>query len=649
MASKEDETTSYDFPCFVCHVLHAMLVVVHLSLVGVAVHHMEHNLILPITSTTDEYPIISSASMQAFYTLYTTSLVYVTQHVSLLRYSRRRQSLTSIHDLSGARAGFGLALNCLWEQLHRATSPLTIVAVAIYFLAITIVHVASSSIIQFQTFNGTVRVSAPTTLGWPTISAARSSPFDYPHDVLPDDLRHFSMYGVDWNTVWSVAPYIDRIPSMTRAGLADGIIYDVFSSQSGTGNASVGGTRIDTDCSFATGLVQDDLIWPGWTKSNYGLQKHLGAVPWKDQVLFHPRSLKGRELTFVITTAIDESPEVLQKAVIPMNWTMSGVGDLPPPSQARTTMLLTPPKFSTAPQKVFDPDTWSPSRYALSDSPGLLISNWVWFGMFFATQVGPQICSSAANGCYSLSTSEIFLMQLLNITPSTRMPNNPAYSSNTTPSVILTLQEIEDGVSNLLARCVWTGLLGKEGGGFERSTGSTLITEFVLQLHLNINWIPLSFALSASIALFIAELYLTRAVTNGTNRKGAVKGLGMLELIWLASHSSELRDGIGPVENPNIDHLRTAGMFNVCFADIRGKEGSGGENLGGLPVPPQQELDSYELRSFGSTDCTLITIDSDATTNDHTIIDHNSPFPDPGDDESTFEIPYTFSSKHSSL
>ncbi|KAH7918200.1 hypothetical protein BV22DRAFT_1134771 [Leucogyrophana mollusca] len=112
------------------------------------------------------------------------------------------------------------------------------------------------------------------------------------------------------------------------------------------------------------------------------------------------------------------------------------------------------------------------------------------------------------------------------------------------------------------------GQLGEVGGGFDHSIGSATITQLVLETRLNINWIPLSFALSASIILLILAIWMTRTDSENQPKANAVTSGGVLELIWLASRMPAMRDAIGRVDSPNINDLRAAGRFDVLLADV---------------------------------------------------------------------------------
>ncbi|KAH7925717.1 hypothetical protein BV22DRAFT_410219 [Leucogyrophana mollusca] len=97
-----------------------------------------------------------------------------------------------------------------------------------------------------------------------------------------------------------------------------------------------------------------------------------------------------------------------------------------------------------------------------------------------------------------------------------------------------------------------------------------------LQFRLNINILPVSFGLGASIILFIL-VFLMALVHNpggiSSADKPAVGSAGILQLIWLSSRHSQVRERIAEVENPSDDNLRRAGLFKASLGvEPPGKE-----------------------------------------------------------------------------
>ncbi|KAG2344926.1 hypothetical protein BDR05DRAFT_989091 [Suillus weaverae] len=151
------ENESESFSACTCYVLHGMLVMIHIVFVMSYIFHWEHRVTLPFTPmNTDFWPVVLSASLQAFYTLYTAVLVFLTQRLAISRALIRRLKLTAIHDISGAWAGIGSALSSVWKQADIPASLWATTAVTAYLVCISVLHVTSSTLLQFQTFNSSM-------------------------------------------------------------------------------------------------------------------------------------------------------------------------------------------------------------------------------------------------------------------------------------------------------------------------------------------------------------------------------------------------------------------------------------------------------------------------------------------------------------
>ncbi|KAH7920956.1 hypothetical protein BV22DRAFT_1132656 [Leucogyrophana mollusca] len=574
-----------------CYTLHIVLVALHLCLVGFAFHHTEHTVIIPITAHTSVLTTALSASLQAFYTLYTALLVYVTQRVSLLRRLSQRQMLTTVHDVTGAWSGLGAAFDTLWQQTKVVASPLGVFSVTAYLLGITALHITSSSILQFQNFNSTLTTSVPTAVGWPDPSV--------------------SFTGFNWSTIASLAPFVKNLSGFSNAGLANGTVYDVLlDSASGTGNTTVNATSVTTSCAVVSGwnYEPNGTYLYIYTDEMDMVGSALFSIPWKDQVLWLDTKGDGfneNVLTFIVTTALNGSSALLDSAVVPLNWTYV----LLPPNSSNG--ILSGPFSSELKMFVVSCNTSLVSTSAIVDVrsnellsvafQGPLSSSWTiaslssmyfrtrevandtWLSSLYLSQrmldaLLPTICTASEEGCagYQPGVLDVYLMRSLGMNASQINPASyttfPINTGNTTPSFTLSVDQMEMGLSRVLATAIWTaGQLGEASGGFNHSIGSATITEPVLEMRLNINWIPLLLALAASIVLLVLAIQMTCVGSGEPRRSNLVNNTGVLELIWLASRLPELRDGIGEVEDPNTDDLRAAGMFNVLLANINGK------------------------------------------------------------------------------
>ncbi|KAH7917472.1 hypothetical protein BV22DRAFT_935569 [Leucogyrophana mollusca] len=481
-----------------CYILHAALVVLHLCLAAVAIRHEEHKAIVAITAESNVLTTALSASLQAFYTLYTVILVYTTQRLAISRHISQRQPLTATHDAIGAWVGLGSALDSLRKQTKLATRPLGIISVTAYLLCTAGLHITSSSIMQFQNFNSSETVSIPTAHGWPD---------DAWFSAMVGEMTNSSLSNT-WTTISSLAPVVGNISAVSTAGLTNGTIYDVLSPNTGIGNASVDAVTVTAHCGLLSGADCTDII-----PTN---------LPWKDQVLF--TGADQNTITFRVTTALNGNLTTLNKAVIPGNWSYMEPG---PPSIVKYALLntyLVTCNVSILPtEAIVDvqsnklisitsqiPSSWPQWTAAYPSFPSAPL-NESWAGYPFVWSSSPAsdvtvlirdalcVLAPVNTTCgYTLTTTESYLMQLIGLNTSQINPdavdeNAAAFDSDTTPTFTLSADQMENVLSQLLASAIWTaGTLGEANSGFDRSTGSANITQPTLAMRLNINWVPVS-------------------------------------------------------------------------------------------------------------------------------------------------------------
>ena len=75
----------------------------------------------------------------------------------------------------------------------------------------------------------------------------------------------------------------------------------------------------------------------------------------------------------------------------------------------------------------------------------------------------------------------------------------------------------------------------------------------------------------------------------------SVTGTSVLECLWLEAHSAPIHTRMETIEEPHLDKLRTAGMFDVCLGDV---------GRSSYPEATQPILESAEVTS-SEPDCVL--------------------------------------------
>ncbi|KAH7925015.1 hypothetical protein BV22DRAFT_1195502 [Leucogyrophana mollusca] len=608
-----------------CYSLHVLLVVIHCVLLGLAIRHVEHRLVFAITSKSSTTTTILSVSLQSFYTVYTATMLFVTQRVALSRALSQRQKLTALHDTSGAWTGLGSALFSMWQQTSVAASTWRTSAIVAYLTCISILHITSSSIIQLQTFDNIVSVKVPTAVGWPDPSADLSN--------------------MHWSSISSLVPLIPFYADST-AGVSNDTVYDILSPNDATGNATVNATTVRITCGliptanfsylFDPDLdtsVHEYIYGPPSSSSTYNETydgRMIGfypvTVPWKNQVLFYPSMyalFSESPLLFLVSASIETASSLNTEVALRMNWTYSNNASL---LQEEIDVYLVGCSLSTLSHNA-TVDVQSNKLLEVSPIPERPSRQWSildWTPVTVPTSVTdawtsePFIQALPANmsmvcdelsyygqDCYSPTVLDVYFMESLGFNETvwsadTADTSGPIQNEATNvyadliPLVSVgTVEEFENSLSNMFALFIW--IAGQFGGGdvgqgFQRSDGETTAVQPVLEWRLNINPIPVSSPLSkfSTLIFFLGDLKLSVAMAaslialglaaqmirrtgHGLHQDPKVQSFGVLELIWLAARVPALKEGMETVEDPTTENLRIAGMFDVCFGEVFGE------------------------------------------------------------------------------
>ncbi|KAG2757956.1 hypothetical protein P692DRAFT_20710186 [Suillus brevipes Sb2] len=282
----------------------------HIALIVSYICRWEHRVTLPFTPrNTDFWSVVLSASLQAFYTA--TVLVFLTQRLALSRALRHRLKLTSIHDISGAWSGLGSALSSVWKQTAIRASVWTTTAVTAYLVCISVLHVTSSTLLQFQTFNTTMATNVSTTLGWVDISN--------PYVPWAD---------INWGTVTASLPAISQFSGIVSPGLSNSTVYDIPQTTSVVGLVTVNATTVTSSCglipnvtysqnnntahaSFGNGSVLFLTISPPWMDQIQVLQFEAGLA------MNDPPSALPSVL-LMVSTLLEIEPSVQKEVAVPV-------------------------------------------------------------------------------------------------------------------------------------------------------------------------------------------------------------------------------------------------------------------------------------------------------------------------------------------
>ncbi|KAG1751976.1 hypothetical protein EDD22DRAFT_240995 [Suillus occidentalis] len=173
--------------------------------------------------------------------------------------------------------------------------------------------------------------------------------------------------------------------------------------------------------------------------------------------------------------------------------------------------------------------------------------------------------------------------------------NLPAQRHDQYPlsNVTLSPDKLEAAIARVTAQLIWTaGRIGTSNGGFDYGSGTAYIDEQIISLRLNINLLPLLFAISASVIMTTLALCMTRAFDASSDIQAIIPNTGALQLLWMGHHSAPVSDVLDDVKHPTEDNLRRAGVIDICFAKTTSDETETEELRG--------STDSLSLRSGDS-------------------------------------------------
>ncbi|KAG1736318.1 hypothetical protein EDB19DRAFT_1910270 [Suillus lakei] len=484
----------------------------------------EHHVTLKFTPTnTDFWPVVLSASLQAFYTLYTAILVFLTQRLAMSRALVRRLKLTSIHDISGAWAGLGSALSSVCKQTGIPASLWATTAVTAYLVCISVLHITSSTILQFQTFNSSMTTYVPTTLGWVDVST------------------------VDWTTTnWED-------------------IHCILTSYH-----SISWACLHRELQRATSAV----IVP---YSN-GFNANMTAIrPWVDQIqvlqpssfsLDDPQSPLRPGIMLMVSTLLDIEPSVQKEVAVPMTWGYN------PSTKTQIEVYFMQCSLSINTTEVLIDLLTNNLRNPMPISPPSTQWEEVYqYAPEFTSSVGDILFTSGAShyqfndGTGDTSRPSIvdeYIMSLvgLNLTAQyyVQSRGDPPVSNFT-----LSRDKLEAAIAQTVAQLTWiAGHMGSNGG-VQPGEGMALVEEEITAL-------PLLFATFASVIMLGLALHTTRAFSASHGSQAAILDTGALQLLWLGHHSPSVHEVLQDVEHPTEANLRRAGMIDVCFARTTSEE-----------------------------------------------------------------------------
>ncbi|KAG2143695.1 hypothetical protein DEU56DRAFT_900243 [Suillus clintonianus] len=563
-----------------CYMLHAILVMIYVVLVIVYIAHWEHRATLPFTQMNNDFwSVVLSASLQAFYTVYTAVLLFFTQRLAMSRSLVHRLKLTTIHDISGAWSGLGSALSSVWQQTDIPASWWMISTVTAYLVCISVLHITSSTLLQIQTFNTSMTTSVPTMLAWPYDSSI------------------FGTYETNWASITASLPVVSQLSGLVSVGLSNATVYDTPYTNSVAGNATVDATTISSRCGLLPNLTYSAdagmLSVNSTIGDGYGTFISMGAsYPWPDQVqvlsynwvypsgnVTPPDTNPG--VILMVSTLLDIEPSIQKEVAVPISvefvynnsWvpyvlevyfvqcslsavTAEAVLDM----QANSLQNPVPMSQPSTQWEIKEWSQWASDSWQAWINSAL--ANQVGSGYSFSDLAGPP----SGNPPNEPSISDEHIMSLVGLNLAVQALGR-GDGISPFPTFVLSPDKLEAAIAQVTAQLVWTaGRIGTTNGGFQYGGGTASVNEQIIALRLNVNLLPLLFATSASVIMMILALSMTRAFDASSDSQAAIPNTGVLQLLWLGRHSAPVNEAMDDVENPTEANLRRAGMIDVRFA-----------------------------------------------------------------------------------
>ncbi|KAF8431895.1 hypothetical protein L210DRAFT_3633500 [Boletus edulis BED1] len=465
----------------------------------------EHHVIMPVYNT------------QAFYVLYTAALVFIVQQLAISKLLAQRQHLTTVHDIANAWTGIGAAFSTLLQQNHLPSSIWAIIGVALYLGCVSVMHIASTTIMEFTAYNSTSITSIPTLVTWPNSSVIANG---------------------SWTYAIQTVPPISLVNDLQTNGLLNNTIYDILTTtQSNFANATVNATSLQATC----GLLSN-LSWHNSTSTS----GPMATLNFSTDGFGHGAFslIANVEIDKSVTTSqTDLSCYIPQDNGPPIKTYVAACSLIPQTANVtldlQTNSLISSLlQASSQPWKLWTPEAGGSLNFT-SDVYDLVGNT-----PFVTCPINGEICSLS-----------------INPPPALQVQNTSLYT--------LPPNQLEQSLEQLVAAMIWiAGELGPSQGGFMQTQGQSPVTQVITEWRLNINTTPVVFASGASLVLLVLAFLLAGIPAKYAHPHSSINGVSMLETLWIAAHSRTIREHMADIEEPSLDNLRKAGMFTIRLGDV---------------------------------------------------------------------------------
>jgi hypothetical protein len=322
------------------------------------------------------------------------------------------------------------------------------------------------------------------------------------------------------------------------------------------------------------------------------------SPPWSDQIqiLQSTGAVAGGEdfaqaaVLVMVSTLLEIEPSVQQEVAVPMVWESPSTNKSYDVyfmqcslSTSITTVVIDMQNNALVnPMPVPQPSTQWEEMLSWTSTPWSAL-----VGQILTNSGGSGYKFQGASGYTSEpSIVDEYIMTLVGLNMSAQYlqwtTDQPPVSNFT-----LSPDKLEAAIAQTVAELTWMGRMGLASPrGIKPGEGMALANEEVTILRLNITFLPLLFATSASVIMLGLSLHTTRAFHSASpDNQAPISNIGALQLLWLGYNSASVHKALQDVEDPTEANLRRAGMMDICFSSMTADEELPMRSLiDGLPV-----------------------------------------------------------------
>ncbi|KAJ7751923.1 hypothetical protein DFH07DRAFT_825880 [Mycena maculata] len=539
--------------------VHIFLILVHLTLLGIGLVHLEHRIIFSV-DLQSSVSFWAKVVATAFGVICYSALLYCTQTLAISCAVRKYSTITSTHDSLTSWAGVGSSLSTLYNQISLPASVAATSSIFAYLAAISLLHVTTPALFSVETFNLAVQTTVETE-GVPEWN-------DTNHNATLAYIENMAQF----------LPWIGNLDQSQTPGLFNGTLYDVLVEAYPGQIANVSALGFNITCGYLP-AVEVGVSPPvdGFYNISFTSTGEWVAFPDIGPNVISLSPMDHFFKSTIADPADSNSITLLTSAnVIDSN----GNTGVPAATQQGTNLQFLRCSHSFLSQNG-TVDAGSKAIIPSSLEPTIEKDQSVWFmyesdpetpsdetllqGSAWAQIMASLAASPAsAGGSDRFSPGDLYLMSQLGMNVASPEGNETLY-----------LHDIENALSKLVASLFWIGAhiqlpTLESSGTFDPpalAAGDATLQQTSLASRLNISLLAVSLGFSASILLLGLAISFCTGADGPTTY---LNGLGFLQIIWVFQHHPELSEILEHVDDPTDYNLRVAGLVKVRLADAEG-------------------------------------------------------------------------------